>query len=46
MYILTWTLGWHQDKEAHGLSSSLVCNKNLGIYCCPILTAVSNRDKR
>ena len=33
---LAWGGGWHQDKEAHGLSSSLVNSNNLLCLLTPI----------
>ena len=38
---LAWGRGWHQDKEAYGLSSALVNSNNLLCLLTPLSTTYS-----
>ena len=38
---LAWGRGWHQDKEAYGLSSALVNSNNLVWLLTPLSTTYS-----
>ena len=49
MCILTWTLGWHQDKEDIGLSSVINVDIDLAIAACllyALLRRIQNQSRR